>query len=162
MVTDSTGGRTLTEIRNEHAQAALPSGRLNGPSHTIWMDEEMVLVLIEDLLFRSKISAAGKAAGVDVVVVKTPEDAMRRARDQRPALILLDLDGQRTRPLELVESLKRDPDLADVPTLGFVSHVHADIIQQARLAGIAEVMARGAFAAALHGVLGRVERHPDS
>ncbi len=122
----------------------------------------MVLVLIEDLLFRSKISAAGKAVGVKVEVVKTPEDALARARSERPTLILLDLDGQRTRPLELVQSLKVESGLEDVATLGFVSHLHADIIQEARRAGIGEVMARGAFATALPAVLGRAESQSDS
>ncbi len=115
----------------------------------------MVLVLIEDLLFRSKISAAAKAAGVNVTIVKTAEDALARARDERPTLILLDLDGQRTRPLELVHQLQDEPGLAGVPTLGFVSHVHAHVIQEARRAGIGEVMARGAFAASLPQILGR-------
>ncbi len=119
------------------------------------MDREMILVLIEDLLFRSKISSTGKAAGLELVVVKTPEDAVARAREQRPSLVLLDLDGQRTRPLELLRLLQADPALASIPTLGFVSHVHADIIREARRAGIGDVMARGAFASALPELLGR-------
>jgi hypothetical protein len=51
--------------------------------------------------------------------------------------------------------LKLEPGLEDVRTLGFVSHVHADVIQKARQAGIGEVMARGAFAAALPTVINR-------
>ena len=42
--------------------------------------------------------------------------------------------------------MKRDPELASIRTLGFVSHVHTDLIDAARHAGIDDVMPRSAFA----------------
>ncbi len=120
----------------------------------------MVLVLIDDLLFRSKISGAAKAAGVELAVVSSPEAALERARTARPSVILVDLDSQRTRPFDLLRQLASDPALAAVPTLGFVSHVRADVIRDARSAGIGDVMARGAFAASLPDLLRRFEAQP--
>ena len=49
--------------------------------------------------------------------------------------------------------MKRDPALASIRTLGFVSHVHTDLIDAARGAGIDEVMARSAFAGQLADIL---------
>lgn len=120
----------------------------------------MILVLIDDLLFRSKISSACKTAGVELAVAGSPEAALERARATRPSAVWLDLDSSRTRPLELVARLAEDPSLAGVPTLGFVSHVRADLIREARAAGIGEVLARGAFAQGLPEIIQRAEAGP--
>ena len=115
----------------------------------------MILVVVDDLLFRSKISTAAKAAGAVIRAATTPDGAIEQARSQRPALIVLDLDSARTQPLEVLRRLAADATLASVPTLGFVSHVHTDVIRDARARGIGEVMARSAFVAALPQILAR-------
>lgn len=117
----------------------------------------MILVLMDDLLFRSKIAAACKAAGVELAVVSTPEAALEKARQSPPSAVFVDLDSQRTRPLDLVSAVAGDPVLAAIPTLGFVSHVRADLIRDARAAGIGDVLARGAFAQSLPDLIRRFE-----
>lgn len=109
----------------------------------------MILVVADDLLFRSKISTAAKALGVIVKAATTPEAALERARADRPTLVLIDLDGQRPAPFEVLRRLGEDAELRDIATVGFVSHVHADLVRQARALGIGEVMARSAFVAEL-------------
>jgi CheY-like chemotaxis protein len=113
----------------------------------------MILVVADDLLFRSKISTAAKALGVVVRAATTPDAAVQCAREERPSLVLLDLDGGRPQPFEVLRQLAQDPELRELSTLGFVSHVHADLVRQARVLGIGDVMARGAFAAALPDIL---------
>lgn len=113
----------------------------------------MILVVADDLLFRSKISTAAKAAGVTVRAATTPDAAIVRAREDRPTLILLDLDGGRPEPFEVLRQLKADPSLHDLPTLGFVSHVHAHLVDQARALGIGGVLARSAFVTRLPEIL---------
>jgi CheY-like chemotaxis protein len=113
----------------------------------------MVLVIADDLLFRSKISTAAKALGVVVRAATTVEAAIERARADRPSLVLLDLDGGQTQPFEVLRRFAEDPELSRLQTLGFVSHVHADLVQQARKLGIGTVVARGAFAATLPEIL---------
>jgi len=53
----------------------------------------------------------------------------------------------------VLQKLASDAELASIPTLGFVSHVHTHLIQQARAAGIGTVMARSSFVTALEGLL---------
>ena len=113
----------------------------------------MILVVADDLLFRSKISTAAKAAGVTVRAATTPDAAIERAREDRPTLVLIDLDGERPGPFDVLQRFAEDPELSRLATLGFVSHVHADLVQRARALGIGQVMARGAFAAALPEIL---------
>jgi CheY-like chemotaxis protein len=113
----------------------------------------MILVVADDLLFRSKISTAAKAAGVVVRAATTPDAAVERAREDKPTLVLIDLDGGRPGPFEVLARFAEDPELSSLQTLGFVSHVHANLVQRARALGIGQVMARGAFAAALPEIL---------
>ncbi|MGE0042256.1 MAG: response regulator [Vicinamibacterales bacterium] len=122
----------------------------------------MILALVDDLMFRSKISAAAKGTGAALGVATSPEALLERAAAERPSVILVDLDGQRTEPLEALRRLAADARLSDIPTLGFVSHVHGDRIQEARALGIGEVMARGAFSANLPAILGSYEAGPEA
>jgi len=113
----------------------------------------MVLVAVDDLMFSSRISSAAKALGVPIVFARSPEAIVSAVRDQAPRLVIFDLNSQRIRPLEAVAALKADPALAAVPTLGFVSHVQADLIADARQAGIDQVLARSAFVTQLPDLL---------
>jgi CheY-like chemotaxis protein len=113
----------------------------------------MILVVADDLLFRSKISTAAKALGVIVRAATTPEAALERAREDQPTLVLIDLDGQRPAPFEVLRRFSEDADLRGLETVGFVSHVHADLVRQARALGIGQVLARSAFVAGLSDLL---------
>jgi CheY-like chemotaxis protein len=113
----------------------------------------MILVVVDDLMFRSKISSAAKGAGATIAAATSAEAAIARAKEVKPKLIILDLDSAKTQPFEVLRRLGEDPELAAIPTLGFVSHVHADAIRRARALGIGEVLARSAFAATLPDIL---------
>lgn len=109
----------------------------------------MILVVADDLLFRSKISTAAKALGVVVRAATTPDAAIERAREDHPTLVLIDLDGQRPAPFEVLQRFSADPALTSLRTVGFVSHVHADLVRRARELGVGQVLARSAFVAGL-------------
>ena len=115
----------------------------------------MILVVVDDLLFRSKISSAAKAGGVTVRAATTADAALERLREERPTLVIFDLDSARTRPFEVLKHMAADPTLAAIPTLGFVSHVHTEIIREARNHGVGEVLARSAFATSLPAIVAR-------
>jgi PleD family two-component response regulator len=106
-------------------------------------------------MFASKIKTAAAQLGVSVVVVKSPEAALTEMRKSPPTLVILDLNGVRTDPFGTVLAMRNDASLASVPTVGFVSHVRADVIDAARRAGVGEVMARSAFTARLGEILSR-------
>jgi DNA-binding NarL/FixJ family response regulator len=120
----------------------------------------MVLVAVDDLLFSSKIRAAAKHAGVDLVFARTPADILDRAKADRPALVIFDLDCQKTDPVATIAALKSDAGLADIPTLAFASHVHAALIGAARKAGAEQVLPRSAFAGNLGDILLSTKAQP--
>jgi DNA-binding NarL/FixJ family response regulator len=113
----------------------------------------MILVAVDDMLFSSKIRTVAKLAGVDITFARTPPEIMEQSRALRPSLVIFDLNSAKAAPLETVAALKADPELAPIRTLGFVSHVHTELIGAARAAGIDEVMARSAFAGNLAEIL---------
>lgn len=117
----------------------------------------MILAAVDDLLFRSKIRTVATELGVEIVFARSAEEVIEQTRARKPALVILDLNSQALEPLATLEKLKADAALADVRTLGFVSHVQAGLIESARAAGADEVLARSAFAARLPEILTTAE-----
>ena len=113
----------------------------------------MILVVVDDLMFSSRISTAAKQLGVDIVFTRTLADVLDRARSLAPALVILDLNARTIDPLAAITALKADRALHGIRTLGFVSHVDADTITRARDAGVDEIMARSAFTSRLGEIL---------
>jgi CheY-like chemotaxis protein len=115
----------------------------------------MILAVVDDLMFTSKIRATAKPLGVSVVFARSSEAALAEMRKVAPALVIFDLNNPRTDPLGTVLAMKGDPALASIPTVGFVSHVQTELIERARQAGMDEVMARSAFTTGLAEILQR-------
>ena len=105
----------------------------------------MILCAIDDLLFSIKISTAARQLGVDVYFERKPEGLIPRIREKRPSLVIFDLNSARLHPLDAIERIKADPELREVRTLGYVSHVDSATIAAARTAGVDQVLARSAF-----------------
>ena len=106
-----------------------------------------VLAAVEDFLFRSKIRATAKQIGVDIAFAQVPGDVLSKARELSPSLIIIDLNGIKTTPIQTIAALKSDPATASIRVLGFVSHIDTAGIEAARQAGADEVLTRGGFAA---------------
>ncbi|MFN8059148.1 MAG: hypothetical protein U0Q12_08270 [Vicinamibacterales bacterium] len=109
----------------------------------------MVIAVVEDLLFSSKIRAVAKRLGVDVKFVRDAGAVVSEIRAARPRLVVFDLNADRLDPLGAARALRADPELATIPTVGFVSHVQVELIGAARTAGVGDVMARSLFVARL-------------
>jgi CheY-like chemotaxis protein len=113
----------------------------------------MVLAIVDDLMFSSKIRTAAKQLGVALEFARSSDAALAAIRQHQPALVILDLNSPRTDPLGTVTALKADPATKAIRIVGYVSHVQTDVINAAREAGVDEVMARSAFAAQLGEIL---------
>jgi PleD family two-component response regulator len=113
----------------------------------------MIIAAVDDLLFSSKIRTTAKQAGVELTFARTPPEILEQSRTLKPSLVIFDLNSGKANPIETIATMKKDPELASIPTLGFVSHVHTSLIDAARTAGVDDVMARSAFAANLADIL---------
>jgi PleD family two-component response regulator len=115
----------------------------------------MILAVLDDLMFTSKIKTAATQLGVAVTFARSSAAALAEMRKLAPSLVIFDLNNPRTDPLGTVSAMKGDPALAAIPTLGFASHVQTDVIDAARAAGVDEVLARSAFTMRLGEILQR-------
>jgi CheY-like chemotaxis protein len=104
-----------------------------------------VIAVVDDLFFASKIRGTGEQVGTRVQFVRSIAAAIEKARDEAPALIIVDLNASCCAVLELARALKTDDSLAGVPLLGFFSHIQTELQQAAIAAGYDRVMPRSAF-----------------
>jgi PleD family two-component response regulator len=118
-------------------------------------DHRVILAILDDLLFTSKMRATAKQIGATLAVAKSRESALAEMRANTPALVIFDLNNPRTDPLGIVAEMRGDPALAGIATVGFVSHVHTELIDAARKAGVGDVMARSMFAERLPQILAK-------
>ena len=114
----------------------------------------MILAVLDDLMFSSKIKTTASQLGLTVTFARSAEGALAEMSKTPPSLVILDLNNTRTNPLGIVATMKQDPALRSVPTVGYASHVQVDVIKAAREAGVGEVLPRSAFTQRLADILG--------
>jgi PleD family two-component response regulator len=114
----------------------------------------MIIAVLDDLFFSIKIKTAANTLGAEVYFERFPDQVLDSIRSKSPRLVIFDLDSAKMRPMEAIAAMKADAGLSSVPTLGFVSHVHDEVIARARAAGIDQVLARSAFVDRLGSILG--------
>jgi PleD family two-component response regulator len=117
--------------------------------------QKKILAVVDDLLFTVKISDAAKRAGLEVEFLKSERDVVEKADQEKPLLIILDLNCNCVEPLKLISKLKRDGDLKQISVIGYLSHVQGELKQKAQEAGANIVMARSAFSQNLQQILKR-------
>ncbi len=118
-----------------------------------------IYFFIEDLFFLAKISETARKLGVKVVFVKSSDKEAIAAlttaeEDDRPALIVFDLNNANAKPLTLIPKLKNKLKRA-TSIIGFLSHIQGDLKAKAVEAGCDTVMARAAFSQNLPNLLRR-------
>lgn len=105
------------------------------------------------MFFASKIRATAEAVGVEVNFPRSVEKAIEKAREAKPALVVVDLHNTRLDPVALATEFKANADLREVKLLGFFSHVHTDLQQNALASGYDQVIPRSVFARDLAQIL---------
>jgi CheY-like chemotaxis protein len=118
------------------------------------MQSKKVLAVLEDLFFTVKINESAKRAGMQAEFVKSQQDTLEKAAE-KPAVIILDLNFSSIDPVDLIKRLKADDGTKSVNLIGYVSHVQAELKQQAHEAGCDMVLARSAFSQNLPVILKR-------
>jgi CheY-like chemotaxis protein len=103
-----------------------------------------ILVVVEDLIFLSKIQQAAKLVGVTVEPTD-PGKLQERVRRDPPGAVILDLDHRSGLAVDVLRALKSEPATSRVPVVAFLSHVEADLARAARSAGCDVLLARSAF-----------------
>ena len=114
-----------------------------------------ILAAVDDLFFTVKISDAAKRAGLLVEFIKTDKDLMDKAKDEKPSLIIFDLNFNAMQPLKLIPKLKGNADLKSISLIGYLSHIQGELKQKAHETGCDMVLARSALSQNLPQILKR-------
>ncbi len=104
-----------------------------------------ILVGLQDLMFRSRITEAAKTLGVEVRFVRDPDQIVDSALADPPARIILDLDNPMVRGVEAITRLRAESSTAALPVVGYLSHVNHDVQKEAIAAGCTETLPRSQF-----------------
>ena len=114
----------------------------------------MILAVVDDLLFLSKIRQTAKLLGI-VVESAQPGDLPQLVIENVPTGLIIDLNHRSGKALEVLRTLKSDLKTKGIAVIGFVSHVQSDLIAAARDAGCDLVLPRSAFVSQLPSLLQR-------
>jgi CheY-like chemotaxis protein len=115
-----------------------------------------IFAFVEDLFFLAKIQETGRKMNVKVEFVKTEKDLAERLKtngEEKPSLIIFDLNNANVKPLTLIPKLKSK--LKKTSIIGFLSHVQGDLKQKAHEVGCDMVLPRSAFSQNLPQLLRR-------
>jgi len=117
-----------------------------------------IFFFIEDLFFLAKIQETSRKLGVKVAFVKNDKDVISQLtsgeEEDRPGLIVFDLNNANAKPLTLIPKLKTKLKRG-TSIIGFLSHLQGDLKAKAVEAGCDTVMARAAFSQNLPNLLRR-------
>lgn len=111
-----------------------------------------VLVLVDDLFWRSKIDHAVKSAQREAEFSSDPSAALASADPARHYLVLVDLALKKS-PFDAVAAMKRDPARSALAVVGFYEHVRKDLKEKGETGGFDKVLPRSAFSEKLADIL---------
>ncbi|MBV9572985.1 MAG: hypothetical protein JOY93_02945 [Acidobacteriales bacterium] len=116
-----------------------------------------IFAFVEDLFFQAKIQETARKLNVKVEFCKKEENLLERIKengDEKPSLIIFDLNNANAKPLALIPKLKTKLK-KDTSIIGFLSHVQGDLKQKAHEVGCDMVLPRSAFSQNLPQLLRR-------
>ena len=115
-----------------------------------------IFAFVDDMFFQAKIQETARKLNVKVEFVKTDKDLGERMKlngEEKPSLIIFDLNNLNAKPLTAIPKLKSK--LKKTSIVGFLSHVQGDLKQKAHEAGCDMVLPRSAFSQNLPQLLRR-------
>ncbi len=125
-----------------------------------------IYCFIDDLFFIAKIQETARKLGIKVAFVKNDKETVAEmlalADEERPTLIVFDLNNANAKPLTLIPKLKLKLKRA-TSIVGFLSHLQGELKAKAIEAGCDTVMPRSAFSQSLPNLLRRygIEHEPE-
>ena len=81
------------------------------------LQEKVVLIVDDDITLLEMYIERIRAEGAIVVEAHDGEEALEKARETKPSIILLDIMMPKINGFEVLKVLKSDPETADVPVI---------------------------------------------
>ena len=145
------GGRQRPGFSTQYPQPEPEPLPANGDGNS------RIFAFIEDLFFMAKIQETARKLNVKVEFVKSDKDLVEKMQqngEEKPSLIIFDLNNNSVKPLTLIPKLKSKLKKG-TSIIGFLSHVQGDLKQKAHEVGCDMVLPRSAFSQNLPQLLRR-------
>ena len=116
-----------------------------------------IFAFVDDLFFQAKIQETARKLNVKVEFCKNEKDLldhMKQNGEEKPSLIIFDMNNANAKPLTLIPKLKTKLKKG-TSIIGFLSHVQGDLKQKAHEVGCDMVLPRSAFSQNLPQLLRR-------
>jgi len=116
-----------------------------------------IFAFVDDLFFQAKIQETARKLNVKVEFCKAEKDLLEHMKEngeEKPSLIIFDMNNANAKPLTLIPKLKNKLKKG-TSIIGFLSHVQGDLKQKAHEVGCDMVLPRSAFSQNLPQLLRR-------
>lgn len=110
------------------------------------------VVVLNDLIFETKIRSTAAAVGAKVAFARSPADLSRLLAGADRVLVIVDLNSSDGDPMGAIRAARDASNVARI--VAYVSHVDTSLAEEGRAAGASEVMPRSRFNATLEKLLG--------
>jgi CheY-like chemotaxis protein len=151
----------------DHSYRTLQSGNGNGRNGSgryhsgdteavSGASQKPIYAFVDDLFFLAKIQETARKLNVKVDFVKNDKDVIESivSAEEKPSLIIFDLNNLNAKPLTTIPKLKSKLK-KETNIIGFLSHLQGDLKMKALEAGCDMVVPRSAFSQNLPQLLRR-------
>lgn len=81
------------------------------------MEGKVILLVDDDLTLREMYEERLKTEGFDIIQASNGEEALAKARESKPNIILLDVMMPKINGFDVLKEIKSDPELKDIPVI---------------------------------------------
>ncbi len=104
-----------------------------------------ILIAEDDVFFQKFYSAKLQEKGFEVVVAGDGEEAIQKAKEAKPDLILLDIIMPKKDGFEVLQFLKQDPNANAIPVIVFSSLGQEQDVEKAKALGAIDYINKGFY-----------------
>ena len=105
----------------------------------------MILFLTKDLMMTSNAESHAREHNVILKTSGTVEKALNAIQEERPHLLLVDLQTPGLDVVQLGEEIRGLSDSVTPLTVAYAQHVNVELLETAKNAGFDQVITRGQF-----------------
>jgi len=112
-----------------------------------------VFVILDDLLFESRIRQAAKELDINMSIIKSAKGFKYKALEHKPDLIIIDLGSKKIDAEKVIKEIKTDQELSNIFCMGYISHVEKEKMKKFQEMGCDQVLPRSKFSNQLYNLL---------